>query len=172
MIASADPQQLVTAFGRDPWNKPLSLFVRYSDEHLSGIRHVLVAEVGETIAGYVTLIWESSYTGFSEVGMPEISDLNVLPEHRRRGIGNTLLDAIERVAASRSAVVGLGVGLYADYGAAQRIYIRRGYNVDGHGIVCAGTPVPAGSSIRIDDDATLMLTRSLDDLAEGSHHRR
>ena len=30
-------------------------------------------------------------------------------------------------------IVGIGVGLYPDYGSAQRLYIKRGYLPDGHG---------------------------------------
>ncbi len=40
---------------------------------------------------------------------------------------DALMDAAEARAAERSAIVGLGVGLYADYGSAQRMYARRGY---------------------------------------------
>jgi GNAT superfamily N-acetyltransferase len=75
-------------------------------------------------AGYVRLPWVSDYGPFAERQIPEISDLNVLPPHRRQGIGNALLDRAESVASGRSKVVGLGVGLYSDYGAAQRIYVR------------------------------------------------
>jgi GNAT superfamily N-acetyltransferase len=50
-----------------------------------------------------------------------VNDLNVLPDFRNQGIGNALLDAIESTARDRSEVVGLGVGLYRDYGAAQKI---------------------------------------------------
>jgi hypothetical protein len=56
-------------------------------------------------------------------------------------------------------VVGVGVGLYADYGAAQRIYARRGYLPDGRGIIHCNQPIEPGAVVRIDDDATLMLTR-------------
>jgi ribosomal protein S18 acetylase RimI-like enzyme len=79
--------------------------------------------------------------------------------YRRHGIGNALLDQAESAAAARSPVVGIGVGLYADYGAAQRIYARRGYLPDGRGIMYRNRPVEPGTAVRIDDDATLMLTR-------------
>jgi GNAT superfamily N-acetyltransferase len=66
-----------------------------------------------------------------------VNDLNVLPDFRNQGIGNALLDAIESTARDRSEVVGLGVGLYRDYGAAQKIYVRRGYLPDGQGVMYA-----------------------------------
>ena len=107
----------------------------------------------------MTLLWVSDYRPFADRQIPEISDLNVLPQHRRQGIGNALLDRVESAASARSRVVGLGVGLYSDYGAAQRIYVRRGHLPDGRGIMDRNQPVAPGATIRIDDEAALMLTR-------------
>jgi len=44
------------------------------------------------------------------------------------------MDQAEQIIAERSDIVGIGVGLYADYGTAQRMYARRGYVPDGHGL--------------------------------------
>ena len=107
------------------------------------------------------MLWQSNYTPFRDSDIPEVSDLNVLPHHRNRGIGSRLLDAVEAEAARQTARVGLGVGLHADYGAAQRLYVRRGYVPDGSGIMYKNEPVEYGATVRIDDDATLMLVRSL-----------
>lgn len=104
-------------------------------------------------------MWTSEYSPFAERQVPEICDLNVLPPYRRRGIGNALLDRAESAASARGKVVGIGVGLYSDYGAAQRIYVRRGYLPDGRGIMYRNRPVEPGTVIRIDDDAAIMLTR-------------
>jgi GNAT superfamily N-acetyltransferase len=156
-----DPVRLHEAFAVAGWHKPVALFERYVQQHQATTRHFLLAEVYGAIAGYVTLVWESAYPPFAERGIPEISDLNVLPSFRRSGIATRLLDLIEDVAVQRSHVVGLGVGLYADYGAAQRIYVHRGYVPDGRGVMYANEPVPAGETLRLDDDATLMFTRQL-----------
>jgi GNAT superfamily N-acetyltransferase len=85
----------------------------------------------------------------------------VLPRFRRRGIGSGLMDAAEALVAERSDVVGIGVGLYADYGTAQRMYVRRGYLPDGRGLVYDGKQVPPGDLVRNDDAANLMFTKSL-----------
>ena len=120
-----------------------------------------MAEVDGEVAGYCTLTWESRYQPFQTVGVPEVADLNVLPPYRNHGVGSALLDAVENVAGARSAIVGLGVGLYADYGAAQRLYVRRGYVPDGRGVMYEYRAVEPGQSIPIDDAATLMMTRTL-----------
>ncbi len=45
---------------------------------------------------------------------------------RCRGIGSELLKIAEKAAAKKSNIVGLRVGLYADYGAAQKLYVKKG----------------------------------------------
>ena len=53
------------------------------------------------------------------------------------------------------------LGLYADYGTAQRMYVRRGYVPDGAGVVLDGVPVPSRARIILDDDPELMFTKQL-----------
>jgi hypothetical protein len=57
--------------------------------------------------------------------------------------------------------IGLGVGLYADYGAAQRLYLKLGYVLDGRGITYKYLPARGGETFRIDDDLLLWLVKSL-----------
>ena len=155
--------RVVASFAQHGWHKPTETFEGYLDEQRHGARTCYVAEVGDATAGHCTLLWESSYEPFRAAGVPEIADLNVLPPFRNRGVGSALLDTLESTARKRGAVVGLGVGLYADYGAAQRLYVRRGYLPDGRGVVYEYRTVDPGQSIPIDDDATLMMTRVLRD---------
>ena len=159
LMDESDPETMSAAFTVLGWYKPPALYQRYLAEQEEGRRLAFLAEWRGEFAGYVTLLWVSDYRPFAERQIPEISDLNVLPPHRRHGIGNALLDRAESAASARSKVVGLGVGLYSDYGAAQRIYVRRGYLPDGRGIMYRNQPVEPGATIRIDDDAALMLTR-------------
>jgi ribosomal protein S18 acetylase RimI-like enzyme len=157
----SDPETISAAFTALGWDKPAMLYQRYLEEQERGQRLAFVAEWRGEFAGYVTLVWVSDYGPFAQGQVPEISDLNVLPAHRRKGIGNALLDCVESAASARGNLVGLGVGLSGDYGAAQRIYVRRGYLPDGRGIMYNNQPVEPGEVIRIDDDATLMFTRSV-----------
>lgn len=77
------------------------------------------------------------------------------------GIGTALMDEAEWVIAARSAVAGIGAGMTADYGAAQRLYVRRGYLPDGRGLMTHERPVIAGKSVLVDDDLVLYLTKRL-----------
>jgi GNAT superfamily N-acetyltransferase len=96
-------------------------------EQREGQRLTFLAEWRGEFAGYVTLLWVSDYRPFAKRQIPGIFDLNVLPPYCGQGIGNALLDRAESVASAHSKVVGIGVGLYSDYGTAQRIYAPRGY---------------------------------------------
>lgn len=75
---------------------------------------------------------------------------------RGEGIGAMLLNALEAEAIrAGKAIVGLGVGLYADYGAAQKLYVSRGYAPDGHGVTHDCQAVVPGASVPLDDDLVL-----------------
>jgi GNAT superfamily N-acetyltransferase len=158
-LRAGDPEMISGAMTAIGWNKPLSQYERYLAEQRAGTRDILVATVDGEYAGYVTVRWESPYEPFG--GIPEIQDFNVLPKLRRRGIGTALMDAAEALVAERSAVVGIGVGLYPDYGQAQRMYVRRGYLPDGRGLIYDGRQVAPMETIRNDDAATLMFTKQL-----------
>ena len=102
-------------------------------------------------AGYLNVVWQVEYPPFRESGIPEIQDFNVLPRFRRKGIGSRLMESAERLAAERSHIVGIGVGMTEDYGAAQRLYALRGYVPDGRGLAamgpsCSGTFLSVGSA--------------------------
>ncbi len=161
-LASKDIPAMVASFEKIGWaDKSKVLFERYVAEQGKQERHCWVAYVDKDFAGYVTLKWQSGYQPFAKAGIPEIVDLNVLPGFRNHGIGSALLEQCEREAAIHSAVVGIGVGLYPDYGAAQRLYVKRGYIPDGRGINYDGNPVVAGEAYPVDDSLALCFTKVL-----------
>ena len=96
---------------------------------------------------------------FHEAAIPEIADFNVLIACQRRGIGTALMDEAERRIATVSPIAGIGVGLTADYGAAQALYAKRGYVPDGRGLFHSGRPISRGATVTVDDDLNLFLIR-------------
>ena len=54
------------------------------------------------------IVWESDYLPFRNIQIPEISDLNVLPSFRRRGIATAIMDKSERMISEHSDTVGIG----------------------------------------------------------------
>ncbi len=156
-----DIPSIVATFTAIGWNKPTSIYEQYFQEQRGGQRHIWIARQNNTVLGYVTLKWQSDYPLFKMHNIPEINDLNVLPVFRKQGIGSKLLDYAEAEARGKSHIVGLGVGLYADYGDAQKLYVKRGYIPDGHGITYNNNFVNPGSTVQVDDDLILWLTKSL-----------
>ncbi|GAA1430380.1 GNAT family N-acetyltransferase [Microlunatus lacustris] len=158
-VRAEDVDPLASAFAA--WPKPRELFETYARRVAGGTLDMVVASVDSHLAGYLLIEPQSSYPPFAEAGIPEIADFNVLRSWQRAGIGTALMDEAERRVAKISDVVGLGVGLYSDYGTAQRMYVRRGYLPDGAGVVIAGAPVPPGTEILLNDDPELMFTKQL-----------
>ena len=152
---------IAASFQAIGWNKPASQYKNYLLEQNEGKRTVLVALSNENFCGYLTINWNPDYPPFQNEGIPEIQDLNVLPSVRRLGIATRLMDEAEQIVAKRSNCIGIGVGMDADYGPAQRLYILRGYIPDGKGLMYAGSPVKYGDRVIVDDNLTLQMTKRL-----------
>jgi ribosomal protein S18 acetylase RimI-like enzyme len=158
---ASDCEIISRAFAAQGWDKPVAQFTNYLDEKRVGVREVLIAEWDGDFAGYVTIVWQSHYTFFRERGIPEIVDLNVLMRYRRHGVASALVQEAETRIAKRNNVAGLGVGLTTDYGAAQTLYVRRGYIPDGRGMSQRGKLLTFGEVIVVDDDLVLYFTKEL-----------
>lgn len=156
-----DIPAIASAFQEIGWNKPASQYERYLAQQKMGVRDVYIAWVDEHFAGYLTICWQSNYGPFRERNIPEVVDFNVLPRFRRMGIGTHLMERAEEEIAIVSPVAGIGVGLTPDYGAAQRLYVLRGYIPDGHGLHWRDHHVRFGEEVRVDDDLGLYFTKDL-----------
>lgn len=157
----SDIPLIVEKFAAVNWHKPRTTFEKYWEEQEANERLIWVAYERKQFAGYVTLKWQSYYEPFRKKQIPEIIDLNVLPTFRNHGIGSKLLEKAENEASKKSNVVGIGVGLYEGYGAAQKLYIKRGYIPDGGPITYNYHPLEYGSTVILDDDLVLWLTKTL-----------
>jgi GNAT superfamily N-acetyltransferase len=161
LLAGADIPEIAGAFAELGWPKPASLYERYLLEQNLDRRNVHVAFLNRQFAGYLTICWVSDYEPFQKERIPEIVDFNVLPKFQRQGLGTQLMDKAERVIRGVSAIAGIGVGMTADYGAAQRLYVLRGYVPDGRGLHYRDHQVKYGERVTIDDDLALYFTKTL-----------
>jgi len=153
---------IVATAGGAAWNGGFEKWNSRYAEHQAGQRITLLAMDHGIFVGYGSLLWLSGYAPFRDQKIPEIQDLVVSESRRTQGIATALMLALEeRVQDRELKRVGLGVGLYADYGQAQRLYIKRGYIPDGRGLTFKYKPAKGGLSLRLDDDLLLWLVKQL-----------
>jgi GNAT superfamily N-acetyltransferase len=145
-------------------------FERCFAEQLEKKRVVLVAQKDGRSIGYVQLVWVPLYSTFRRLGIPEIQDLNVIPEVRGQGAGSLLVDACETLAREAGKTeIGISVGLNQSFGPAQRLYVKKGYIPDGTGVCCDEVPVRAGElramimrhPLSLDNLLTIKMIKSL-----------
>ncbi len=128
----------------------------------AGEREVYIARLDRVAVGFVMLNRNPKYKYFRIEGIPEVQDLNVSEAYRGRGVGGALVAHCEAVARADGFVqMGIGVGLTAAYGAAQRLYVRMGYVPDGFGVTYDRKAVRAGERLAVDDDMSLMMVKAL-----------
>jgi GNAT superfamily N-acetyltransferase len=164
-LTAEDLSRIVATSGGAAWNGGFKKWNQRLAEHQNGRRSVLLAvkqEEPDSYLGYGSLLWSSAYAPFRDLGIPAIQDLVVHEGWRRRGIATQLIAALEDQARGRGHnQIGLAVGLYADYGPAQRLYMKLGYELDGRGITCNCVPVAGGSQVKLDDDLVIWMVKSL-----------
>ncbi|MCX7773240.1 MAG: GNAT family N-acetyltransferase [Clostridia bacterium] len=160
-MLESDALALSKAFAEQGWQKPVEQFERYFREQAEHKRFVIVAEVDDKAAGYVTLFPEAQSGPYAFKGIPEIVDFNVLIKYQRRGVGKHLMDIVERMAGQMARSVSLSVGLHSGYGTAQRMYAKRGYIPDGSGLWYRSQPVQPYVSCINNDDLVLYMEKAL-----------
>ena len=143
------------------WHPSLAVYENYYKEQIQGQRIVLVAVIRGEVAGYCNLLTSPKEGPWKGKTYPEISDLNVFRHFRRLGIANKLLDMAEREAEKQADRVTLAVGLHWGYGAAQRIYAKRGYIPDGSGLWYNGKQLEEGAACLNDDGLLLYMSKRL-----------
>jgi GNAT superfamily N-acetyltransferase len=125
-------------------------------------RLMLLAFVDDVVQGYAHLNFNPLYAPFSRLAIPEIQDLYISPDCRCQGLGEQVILACERAAKNQGAEhIGIGVGISGDFGAAQRLYSRLGYQPDGAGVVFDRQKVQSGDIRPIDDRLCMMLVKDI-----------
>ena len=87
---------------------------------------LLVGRLDDEIVGFATFTVEHGSFDL-DVTRGVLTNLYVAPDRRNRGIGSTLLTAVESELASRNVAV-LSLEVLADNEAARRFYQRNGYH--------------------------------------------
>ena len=81
---------------------------------------------------------------------------------RRQGVGRSIIVFCEKLTAAKGhEQIGIGVGLDASFGAAQRLYVAMGYVPDGTGISYDRKQVTAGEFRPIDENLCLMMSKTI-----------
>lgn len=125
-------------------------------------RRIFIAALDGREAGYGLLNFSPKYALYRKLEIPEIQDLNVIPDTRRNGVGAALISHCEGIIREAGHTqAGISVGLTKDYGPAQRLYAKLGYIPDGFGVTYDRQPVPPMSLQRVDDNLCLMLVKEL-----------
>ena len=107
------------------WNDTESKFLNYLREQEEGKRVALIALSNGEFAGCGNIIWASSYIPFREKGIPEISDLNALPQFRLRGVATAILDQAEALLRNYLIRQGLVSGFMLIMGRSANVCAQR-----------------------------------------------
>lgn len=127
-----------------------------------GKRELLIVEFEKKPCGYSILNWNPKYALFKKLGMPEIQDLNIIPDMRNKGLATQMIAYCENIARERGhKEMGIAFGLHSSYGSAQRLYVKLGYIPDGQGATYDRKQIAFGDFKPVDDDLCLMLTKAL-----------
>jgi GNAT superfamily N-acetyltransferase len=161
-MTSEDIEDIYSVFTKNRIKKPKEYVVKCWEENENEDRTTLLAFYNGEFAGSLHLLEKSFYPYFSENGIPEINDFNVIEPLKRRGIGNQLMDAVEQTAKEQyGGIIGVGVGMHIYYGNAQRLYAKRGYVPDGRGLIYHNQQIMPGTEVCVDNDLILYMTKTL-----------
>jgi ribosomal protein S18 acetylase RimI-like enzyme len=161
-LSEEDIEPLIQTFCF-PWSSVQSTtekWNRYFAEQKRGIRSVYLVEKQGQLVGYGSLLHHSKYLPLSQ--LMEINDVWIDKDHRGTGLGKKLIVHLENLARETGhKQLCIGVGLYDDYGPAQRLYFHLGYVPDGRGITYKFQAVIPGEKYPVDDDLILWMVKSI-----------
>ena len=161
-MEEADAPVFVEEYTAQGWHPDLNTYLGRLKDQAEGKCAALTAVYRGRPAGAVYVYRTAEEGPFRGTGWPVIVDFSVLQKYQRKGIGNRLMDAAEKVAGQYADTVCLGVGLCREYGSAQRMYVKRGYIPDGSGVWYQGRQcVQYETACTVDDDLILYFSKKL-----------
>ena len=156
-----DAQKIYDTYLSYGWHPSMETYEKYYSEQKENKRMVFIAEYEGKVSGLCTLVLNPTEGPWANMGYPEIVDMSVFLHAQNKGIGNKLLDAVEGEAAKISNTVYLAVGVHSGYGAAQRIYVKRGYIPDGNGAWYQGKILDQYAPCCNDDELVIFMSKKL-----------
>ena len=163
-MEEADAQILTDEYTAQGWHPDIEYYRMRIREQAEGKCIALTAVYQGNPAGAVYVYLDVNEGPFKGKGWPVIVDFGVLKKYQRKGIGGKLMDAAEQIAGQYADTVCLSVGLHDGYGAAQRMYVKRGYIPDGSGVWYQDKQCVQYETVcTVDDDLVLFLSKKLRD---------
>lgn len=157
-----DISALYTIMERLGYAKDAGYFEHCLELQDQGKRILFIISYDGHDAGYGILNWTPKYALFKKLGIPEIQDLNVIRDFRKKGLASELIKYCEKLAKDKGHdQMGIAFGLHNSCGAAQRLYIKMGYIPDGEGATYDRKQIAYGDFKPLDDDLCLMLVKEL-----------
>jgi ribosomal protein S18 acetylase RimI-like enzyme len=128
-------------------------------------------KTGELI-GILTIRWQTRNPLLRRQNIPLIQNIEIKHDRRGQGLGNELMEHAERFAAARTDRIAICVSISEAFGAAQRLYVKRGYIPDGQGVtkvyeptekdgLARLEPLRDGQTVRVDGSLQLWLIKDL-----------
>lgn len=139
------------------WDKEIPIFDGRLDAHYATCDACDVFYVVGT--GFCVLNYAPKYSLYQRLKTPEIQDVFVVPEARGQGVATSLITHCESVCETE--MIGISVPVSPDFGAAQRLYYKLGYQPDGNGVTYDREPCPHNSRVKLDDNLCLMMVKDL-----------
>ncbi|MBQ6110649.1 MAG: GNAT family N-acetyltransferase [Alphaproteobacteria bacterium] len=161
-MIESDPEIITTEEHLQGWvDQEIDKYLKRLQDVANGKCTSLVAEYKGNVAGYINVYPNAMWGAFGGKGLPEIVDLGVLQKYRQHGIGTILMQIAENIAGKYADTVYLGVGINKNYGAAQRLYAKRGFIPDGTGLWYKNKVLEPYADMKNDDDAAIYMLKKL-----------